>query len=123
MSELAKVKPTEAVLKLGGKDRKIKYGFSAWAKLEEKYGGIKNIAQLDKDVQERPFQTIPYLIWIGQQDKEGLNEETLLDDYSMADMEQLSSVLYTALYGSLPKDEAEKKMPESNQTSFRIVTC
>lgn len=114
MSELAKVKPTEAVLKLGGKDRKIKYGFSAWAKLEEKYGGIKNIAQLEKDVQERPFQTIPYLIWIGLQDKEGLNEETLLDDYTMADMEELSSVLYTALYGSLPKDEAEKKMPESN---------
>lgn len=109
MSELEKVKTTEASLKLGGRERKIKYGFSAWAKLEEKYGGVKNLGQMEKDMQEKPFQTIPFLIWIGLQDKEGLTEETVLDDYSMQDVDKISEVLASALYGSLPKAEEEKK--------------
>lgn len=109
MSELEKVKSSDVTLKLGGRERKIKYGFSAWAKLEEKYGGIKNLNLMEKDMQEKPFQTIPFLIWIGLQDKEGLTEETVLDEYSMQDVEKISGVLASALYGSLPKAEEEKK--------------
>lgn len=109
MSELEKVKPSDVTLKLGGRDRKIKFGFSAWAKLEEKYGGIKNLGKMEQDLQERPFTTIPYLVWIGLSDKEGLTEETVLDDYSMQDIVSLSETLAGALYGSLPKDEEEKK--------------
>lgn len=109
MSELEKVKSSDVTLKLGGRDRKIKFGFSAWAKLEEKYDGIKNLGQMEKDMQEKPFQTIPFLIWIGLQDKEGLTEETVLDEYSMKDIEAVSETLAKALYGSLPKVEEEKK--------------
>lgn len=113
MSELTLVKPTEASLVIGGRERKIKFGFSAWAKLEEKYGGFKNIGQMEKDMQEKPFQTIPFLIWIGLQDKEGLKEETVLDEFGMEDMGKVSEVLGRALYGSLPEETEEKKMTES----------
>lgn len=109
MSELEKVKPTDVSIKLGGRERKIKYGFSAWAKLEEKYGGIKNLGQMEKDMQEKPFQTIPFLIWIGLQDKDGLTEETVLDDYTIQDVTEIADILASALYGSLPKGEEEKK--------------
>ena len=109
MSEIEKVKSSDVTLKIGGRDRKIKFGFSAWAKLEEKYNGIKNLGQMEKDMREKPFQTIPFLIWIGLQDKEGLTEETVLDDFGMQDVEKISEVLASALYGSLPKAEEEKK--------------
>ena len=109
MSEIEKVKSSDVTLKIGGRDRKIKFGFSAWAKLEEKYNGIKNLGQIEKDMREKPFQTIPFLIWIGLQDKEGLTEETVLDDFGMQDVEKISEVLASALYGSLPKAEEEKK--------------
>lgn len=109
MSELEKVKSSDVTLKIGGRERKIKFGFSAWAELEKKYDGIKNLGQMEKDMQEKPFQTIPFLIWIGLQDKEGLTEETVLDDFGMQDVEKISEVLASALYGSLPKAEEEKK--------------
>ena len=107
--ELEKVEKTEASLVIKGKNRKIKYGFSAWAQLEKKYGGIKNLNLLEEDIQSHPFETIPFLLWIGLQDKEGLTEETVLDEYSMHDVEKISEVLASALYGSLPKAEEEKK--------------
>lgn len=109
MSELEKVKSSDVTLKIGGRDRKIKFGFSAWAKIEEEYNGIGNIAQLEKDVEEKPFKYIPHLIYLGLQDKEGVTEETVLDDYSMGDIKDICEVLYKALYGSLPKVKAEKK--------------
>ena len=109
MSELEKVKSSDVTLKIGGRERKIKFGFSAWAKIEEEYNGIGNIAQLEKDVEEKPFKYIPHLIYLGLQDKEGLTEETVLDEYSMQDVEKISEVLASALYGSLPKAEEEKK--------------
>jgi hypothetical protein len=107
--ELEKVEKTEASLVIKGKNRKIKYGFSAWAQLEKKYGGIKNLNLLEEDIQSHPFETIPFLLWIGLQYKEGLKEENFLDEYGMEDMQSISEVLFKALYGALPKDAEEKK--------------
>lgn len=112
MSELSKVKPSEKTLFIGGRERQLKYGFSAWAKLEEKYGGVKNLGNMEQDMREKPFQTLPFLIWIGLTDKEGITEETVLDDYSMQDLEKVSEVLASALYGSLPEGTEEKKIAE-----------
>ena len=106
--ELEKVKEEKVTLKLGGKEREIKYGFSAWAKIEEEYGGIDNIEQLMSDVEKKPLQTIPHLIWIGLKDKEGLNEETVLDDYSLADVQYITEVFQKALNISLPDDDGKK---------------
>lgn len=113
MSELEKVETTDVSLKIGGRERKIKYGFSAWAKLEKKYGGVKNLSKMEEDMKTAPFETIPFLIWIGLQDKEGLQEENFLDEFGMADIEMVSEKLAQALYGSLPKEAEEKKMTES----------
>jgi hypothetical protein len=109
MKEIEKVAPTDVTIILGGKERKIKFGFSAWAKLEEKYNGIKNVRKLEEDVQVKPFQTIPFLLWLGLTDKEGLDEKTFLDEYGFQEIKEISVKLFTALYGSLPKDEEEKK--------------
>lgn len=110
MSELEKVKPTDVTIKIGGKERNLKYGFSAWAKIEEKYNGIRNIAKMEADMVDRPFQTLPFLIWIGLTDKEGLSEETVLDEFGMADLKEISDKVAMALYGSVPAEVEEKKI-------------
>ena len=122
--ELDKVKKTETVLMIGGKERNIRFGFSAWAKLEEMYGSIQNLDRLDKEMEEKPMTHLIELCWIGLADKQVynadgkptgkmLNKETLLDEYTMADIQQITEVIMGALYGSLPKnengDEAEKE--------------
>lgn len=107
--ELDKIKPEKVTLKIKGKDREIKFGFSAWAKLEKEYGGIKNIDKMQKEVEENPFTVIPHLIWIGLIDKDDLDEETFLDEYELSDINMISDVFSKAMYGSLPKNENGKK--------------
>lgn len=108
-SELEKVEVVRPKLSVGGREREIRFNFSAWAEIERKYGSIKNFAQIEKDIQQKPFETIPELIYIGLVDKEGVTKENCLDDYSMADMEKIAEVLQIALYGSLPKEDNKKK--------------
>ena len=107
MAELDKVKSEKVTLKIKGKEREIKYGFSAWAVIEEEIGGLDNLDKLQEQVEKFPFKTIPHLIWIGLVDKEGVTEETVLDDYGLGDVEQIVKVFEKALYGSLP--DSEKK--------------
>ena len=47
--ELDKVKGEKVTIRLYGKEREIKFGFSAWAKIEKEYGGINNIEKMQKD--------------------------------------------------------------------------
>ncbi len=110
MKELDKVKLEKVTLKIGGREREIKFGFSAWAKLEKKYNGVQNLDKMEKDMKENPFQTIPELVWIGLRDKEGLEEETVLDDFTINDIEEISEKIALALYGSLPQDESKKEV-------------
>lgn len=113
MSDLEDVKPTNETLFIGGRERQIKYGFSAWAKLEERYGGVKNLKQMEKDMTEKPFSTLPFLIYNGLVDKEGVTEETVLDDFTMGDVQKIAEVLTRALWGSVPQDDGtEKKMTQ-----------
>ena len=63
--ELEKVDSKKVTIKIKGKERELKFGFKAWAILEREYGGIKNIHHLQKAVEERPFETLPHLIYIG----------------------------------------------------------
>jgi len=107
--ELDKIKPEKVTLRIKGKDREIKFGFSAWAKLEKEYGGIKNIDKMQKEVEENPFTVIPHLIWIALLDKDDLDEETFLDEYELSDINMISDVFSRAMYGSLPKNEKGKK--------------
>jgi len=104
MAELDKVKSEKVTLKIKGKEREIKYGFSAWAVIEEEIGGLDKLEELKKQVEKYPFKTIPHLIWIGLVDKEGVTEETVLDDYGLGDVKLITDVFARALYGSLPQD-------------------
>ena len=109
MTELEKIKPSKVTLKLNGKEREIKFGFSAWAKIEQEYDGLKNLEKMQEDIENKPFTVIPHLLWLGIADKEGLSEETLLDEFTMADIQMITEKFSEALYGSLPKDDEEKK--------------
>lgn len=121
-TELDKVSPKKATLMIHGKEREIRFGFSAWRELEREYGGIKNITKMDKQIEENPFEVIPHLLYIGLVDKsafkddEGkehpLTEENILDEYGLNDVAMITEVFQRALYGSLPEDNGEKKSKE-----------
>lgn len=112
--ELEKVKAEKVILKIHGEEREIKFGFSAWAVLETEYNGLKNLEKLQKEVEERPFKTLPHLLYIGLVNKKPIEkngkvyeitEENILDDYGLGDIEYISDVFNRAIYGSLPTDE------------------
>ena len=105
MAELEKVKGEKVTLFIHGKEREIKFTFSTWAKLEKEYNGIKNLEKLDEQIEEKPFETLPHLLFIGLLDKEGVTEENILDDYGIADIEKITDVFNRAIYGSLPDEE------------------
>lgn len=122
--ELNKVKSEKVTLFIHGKDREIKFGFSAWGKLEKEYGGIKNLDKMEKDIEEKPFEKIPHLLFIGLMDtssftdSEGnkypeVTENNILDDYGMNDIQMISEVFSKALYGSLPQSSETGKKPET----------
>lgn len=108
--ELQKIKNEKNTLKIKGREREVKFNFSAWAKLEEEYNGLEDFGNIEKDITEKPFNTIPHLIYIALQDKEGVTEADVLDEYGLADMPLITQVLYSALYGSLPVSEKKKEM-------------
>ena len=111
--ELENVKSEKITLKIKGKDREIRFGFSVWAKLEEEYGGLKNLEKMQKEVEERPFSTIPHLLYLGLVDKEGVSEDTILDDYGLNDIQYISEVFNRAIYGSLPQADSSKTEVEA----------
>ena len=109
-TELENVKPEKITLMIHGKEREIKFDFSAWAKLEKEYGGLKNLdKKLEQDIADFPFNTIPHLLYIGLTDKEGITEDNVLSEYGMSDIEMISEKFTLALYGSLPQKKAEKE--------------
>lgn len=121
--ELEKIEPKKVTLMIHGKEREIKFGFSAWAKIEKEFGGVKNFDKLQKKIESEPFETIPHLIFLGVKDKsafidsEGnkypeVTEENILDDYGLGDIQMISEKFSEALYGSLPQDESGKKVKQ-----------
>ena len=77
MAELEKIKAKKVTMFIHGKEREIKYSFSTWAKIEDEIGGLDNLEELEKRVEQRPFATIPHLIYLGLVDKEGVTEENV----------------------------------------------
>ena len=112
MTELDKVKEEKVTLKIGGKEREIKYSFSVWAVIEKEIGGLDNIDKLQEKIEKFPFETIPHLIYLGLTDKEGVTEENVLDDYGLGDVELITKVFENALFGSLP-EETKKAVKEA----------
>lgn len=114
MAEIDKVKPEKVMLKIKGKEREIKFNFAAWADIEKMYGGVKNIdTNLEKDVEERPFEMLPKLLYIGLRDKEGVTEESILDDYGLQDMDLIKDVFTKAFQMSIPVDDGKNGKMEA----------
>lgn len=111
--ELDNVKPEKVTLKIHGKEREIKFGFSAWAKLENEYGGLENLDKMQEEVEKRPFNVIPHLLFIGLVDKEGVTEENILDDYGLNDIQMITEKFNKAIFGSLPQADNSKKEVEA----------
>ena len=103
--ELEKVRGEKITLFVKGEERELKFGFRQWAILEEEMGGLKNLEKLDKQVVEKPFNTLPHLFFIALVNKEGVTEENILDDYGLSDIEELAEKFNKLIYGSLPVDE------------------
>ena len=100
--ELEKVKSKKITLSVKGEERTLKFGFSQWAKLEEEMGGLKNLEKLEKQIEEKPFNTLPHLFYLALVDKEGVSEDDVLDDYGLTDIEELAEKFNKLVYGSLP---------------------
>ena len=127
--ELEKVKPEKVMLKIQGKEREIRFGFSAWAKLEKEFGGLKNLDKLQKQIENEPFTVIPHLMFIGLTDKSAytdekgnaypeVTEDNILEEYGLGDIQMITEIFQIALYGSLPQDKDDsKKLQETEAQS------
>lgn len=80
--ELEQVIPNKYELKLKGKVREVKFGNLALAKIERKYGSATNFKALQKDMESKPMDTLPWLLSICLKDKSDIGES--VDDMLMA---------------------------------------
>lgn len=115
VTELEKIEPKIYSLKILGEDREIKFNFSAWREVEKKYGSVNNVQQLVQDMSERPFQTLPEIVYMALVDKEGVTPEDCLNDYTMAEMKGIVETVSEALKSSLPSEFVSKKKVKKPQ--------
>ena len=114
-NELDLVEPSDFYLEIKGKKRRIKFGNLALAKIERKYGSIAEIEKLQKDLEEKPMATMPWLLSICMSDKEGIgNEEDdllqALDDSDLdlkTVMETLTNAMQKSMSAMIGEDNAK----------------
>lgn len=115
--EFAKVAPSNFTLKLGGKERRIIFGCWALAQIEDKYGSLteNDLKKLEKDMTEKPLNTIPWLLSISIVDSEGLDlsKEALLKqiDNEGLDIFEVTSAVsgaMTSSFGHIAGDAKKK---------------
>lgn len=74
--------PSKFELEIKGKVREVKFGNLALAKIERKYGSVTNFKALQKDMESKPMDTIPWLLSICIKDKSDIGDT--IDDMLMA---------------------------------------
>jgi hypothetical protein len=111
--ELEKVMPSEFKITLGGKEREVKFGNLALAKIEKKYGSVEAFAQVQEDLQKTPMQTVPWLLSICIKDKEGLEDdyESILEamDEEGLTIAEVAEIVMSAINSSLSVFGEKKK--------------
>ena len=118
-NELEKVMPSEFKITLRGKEREVKFGNLALAKIEKKYGSVEAFAQVQEDLQKKPMQTVPWLLSICMKDKEGLEDdyESILEamDEEGLTIAEVAEIVMSAInsslsvFGEKKKQKAESK--------------
>lgn len=111
--EFSKVEPRKFFIKLKGKERQIKFGNLALAKLERKYGSISKLDELDKEMEEKPMEMIPWLLSICMKDKEGLDDSIdglleALDDENIS-IREITELVTEAMNSAMSNLMGEKK--------------
>jgi hypothetical protein len=92
MSELAEIKQESITIKLNGKERKLKMGMSAMAKIEEEFGDTQDMVE---QLQKKPGTTMPKIILClmrteGNEDVTKENIAEMLDDnYSIGELQHI----------------------------------
>ena len=111
--ELEKVMPSEFKITLGGKEREVKFGNLALAKIEKKYGSVEAFAQVQEDLQKKPMQTVPWLLSICMKDKEGIDDdyESILEamDEEGLTIAEVAEIVMSAINSSLSVFGEKKK--------------
>lgn len=111
--ELEKVMPSEFKITLGGKEREVKFGNLALAKIEKKYGSVEAFSQVQDDLQKKPMQTVPWLLSICMKDKEGLDDDyesilSAMDEEGLT-IAEVAEVVMSAINSSLSVFGEKKK--------------
>jgi hypothetical protein len=112
-STLEDVKSHDVAIEVAGKPCRLKFGYSTWAKLEERYGSI-NVAM--EVLKGSPIKALPAIIACAARVEAGqevpTEQEVLdwLDDMQLPEMMDYLTLLRTSMFAALPQvTEAEKK--------------
>lgn len=106
---LENIKEKTVKIKLD-KERELKFGFTAFAILEERFGSLVSAMEA---LQSEKLSTILVLLWAGLQDSleegEVLTEKQLSKMLTMQELPKIMESLSTAINQGLPEEEVASK--------------
>ena len=111
-STLDDVKSHDVALEVAGKPCRLKFGYSTWAKLEERYGSI-NVAM--EVLKGSPIKALPAIIACAARVDAGQSvpteQEVLdwLDDMQLPEMMDYLNMLRTSMFAALPQASTIEK--------------
>lgn len=111
--ELEQVIPNKFELKIKGKLREVKFGNLALAKIERKYGSVTNFKALQKDMESKPMDTLPWLLSICIKDKSDIGDGvddmlSALDDSDLL-ISDVSELLGEAMNSAMSRINGDGK--------------
>jgi hypothetical protein len=124
MSTLDDIDQPDATLTLGGKERKLHFGFKAWKIIHRDHGGMKKILETAKDDPEGfVIEQLPKLLLLSLVPVEGEEPaptievvELWLDDFDISGLKAINAKLMNAFVGSAPqKKEGQKNEAKSKE--------
>lgn len=118
---LDKVYPNKFTLHIAGRTREVKFGNLALAKIERRYGSVTNFKRLEEDMEQKPMETVPWLLSICMKDMEAIEDTTdgilsAMDDSDLSITEVtevISQAMTSALSNFLGSADAGKKKKKS----------
>lgn len=110
-SELDAVIPRVYEIFIGGKTRRVKYNYRAWARIEETYGSVQEAM---KPFRETPMKMLPELLFFGIVQEEGdvitpKMVEDWIDDFDLPTLTGILNTVRSAISGSMVKPEKKEK--------------
>lgn len=102
MGKVRNVKPTNTKIKIGGKERELRFDLNALAELEDAYGSIESAMN---KAQEGSIKALRCIIWAGLlHEDENLKERQVGAWLDMQTLHGLTGTLEGAITSSLPEE-------------------